>query len=146
MADPPLLQLRHQQLGLFGHRDHQLVQVFGGHRRHWPWRERGRRDLCEPRGVDAQHHLGQQVFVPVLQRHRPRIAAQRGGLQLGEHLRDVLERPVLQQPGEKQVADFQQRQILGVVDLTGRQQPRSLEVEQRRCHDEECGGLVKSQL
>ena len=83
-------------------------------------------------GVDAEHHLGQQLLVAVLQRHRPRVAAQRRCLELGEHLRDMLERPVLQQPGEQQVADLQQRQVLLVVHLTGGQQPRGLEVEQRR--------------
>ena len=103
--------------------------------------------ICgEPLGVDAQHHLGQQVGEPVLQRHRPRIAAQRGGLQLGEHLRDVLERAVLQQPGEQQVAHLQQRQILFVVDLAGRQQPGGFEVEQRRGDHEKRGGLLEIQL
>ena len=72
--------------------------------------------ICGERlGVDAEHHLGQQFGEPLLQRHRPRIAAQRRGLELGEHLRDVLERPVLQQPGEQQVAHLEQREVLLVV-------------------------------
>ena len=58
----------------------------------------------------------------------------------------MLERPVLQQPGEQQVADFQQREIFLVVDLAGRQQPRGFEVEQRRRDDEECSGLVEPHL
>ena len=130
---------------LLGHRHHHLVQVFGRYRRDWPRGECNRGDLGEPLGVDAQHHLRQQVLVPVLQRHRARIAAQRGGLQLGEHLRDVLERPVLQQPGEQQVADLQQRQVLIVVDLPRRQQPGRLEIEQRRGDDQERGGLLELQ-
>ena len=93
----------------------QLVQMLDGHRRYRPRGERDRGDLGEPFGVDAQHHLGQQAGEPVLQRHRAWIAAQRGGLQLGEHLRDVLVRPVLQQPGEQQVADLQQSQVFLVV-------------------------------
>ena len=105
-----------------------------------------RRDLGERCGVDAEHHLGQQVGEAVLQRHRPRIAAQRGGLQLGEHLGDVLERPVLQQPGEQQVAHLQQREVLLVVHLAGRQQPGRLEVEQRRGDHQERGRLVELQL
>ena len=116
------------------------------HRRHGPRRERGRRDLGEALGVDTQHHLGQQLGEPVLQRHRARIAAQRGGLELGEHRRDLLERPVLQQPREQQVARLEQREVLLVVDLARRQQPRRLEVEQRRGDDEELGGLVELQL
>ena len=82
---------------------------------HRPRGERGGRDLGEALGVDTQHDLGQQVGEPVLQRHGARIAAQRGGLQLGEHLRDVLERAVLQQPREQQVAHLEQRQVLLVV-------------------------------
>ena len=65
--------------------------------------------------VDAQHHLGQQIGVAVLQRHRARIAAQRGGLELGEHLGDMLERPVLQQPCEQQVTHLEQREVFLVV-------------------------------
>ena len=108
--------------------------------------ERDRGDLGEPRGVDAQHHLRQQFGEPVLQRDGARIAAQRGGLQLGEHLRDVLERAVLQQPGEQQVAHLQQRQVLLVVDLPGRQQPGGLEVEQGRGDHQERGGLLELEL
>ena len=120
--------------------------MLGGHHRYRPRRERGRRDLREPLGVDTEHHLGQQVGVPVLQRHRPRIAAQRGGLEFGEHLRDVLERPVLQQPGEQQVAHLEQREVFLVVDLPGRQQPGRLEIQQRGGDHQEGRGLVEFQL
>ena len=117
-----------------------------GHRRHRPGAERDRGDLGEPFRVDAQHHFGQQLGERILQRHRTRVGAQRCGLQLGEHLRNMLERAVLQQPGEQQVADLKQRQILFVVDLPGRQQPGGLEVEQRRGNHQERRGLLKFQL
>ena len=112
---PRRSQQLQQQLGLFGHRHLRGVQMLGADHRHRPRGERRRRDLGEAVGVDTEHHLGQQVVVPVLQRHRPRIAAQRGGLQFGEHLGDVLERPVLQQPREQQVAHLEQGQVLLVV-------------------------------
>ncbi len=51
--------------------------------------------------------------------------------------------PVLQQPGEQQVTRLEQREILLVLDLRGRQQPRGLEVEQRGRDDEELGGLAQ---
>ena len=97
-------------------------------------------------GVDAQHHLGQQVFVAVLQRHRPRIAAQRGGLELGEHLGDMLERPVLQQAREQQVAHLQQGKVFLVVDLACGQQARRLQIQQGRRDHQERGGLVEFEL
>lgn len=106
------------------------MQVTDADRRHRTRGEHGRGDLGEGRGVDADHHLGQQPLVAFLQRHRTRITAQRRGLQLGEQLRDVFERAVLQQPGEQQVADLQQRQVLVVLGLTGKQQPGRLQIQQ----------------
>ena len=58
----------------------------------------------------------------------------------------MLERPVLQQPREQQVAHLEQRQVLLVVHLTGGQQPGRLEVQQRGGDDEERGGLVELEL
>src|SRR6185437_2595315 len=52
----------------------------------------------------------------------------------------------LQQPSEQQVANLQQRQVLLVGYPAGRQQPGRLEVEERRGHDQECGGLFQLQL
>ena len=89
---------------------------------------------------------GSRSCVAVLQRHRPRVAAQCRGLEFGEHLGDVLERPVLQQPREQQVADLQQGKVLLVVHLAGGQQPRRLEVQQRRRDDQKRGGLVEFEL
>ena len=56
---------------------------------------------------------------------------------------DLLERAVLQQPGEQQVARLEQRDGLGVDQLALRQQPGDLQVEQGRGDDEELAGLVE---
>ena len=54
---------------------------------------------------------------------------------------DQLEGAVLQEAGEQQVTGLQQRQVLQVVHLALRQQARCLQVEQRRCDDDE-GALL----
>src|SRR5450756_1217680 len=56
---------------------------------------------------------------------------------------DVYKRQVLQQPGEEQVPGLKQRQVLLVLDLARGQQPRRLQVEQRRRHDKEVADLVQ---
>src|SRR6185437_3264989 len=66
--------------------------------------------------------------------------------ELGEHLGDVLERPVLQQPCEQQVADLEQRDVLLVVHFTGGQQPRGLEVKERGRDNEERGRFLELHL
>ena len=53
---------------------------------------------------------------------------------------------VLQQPGEEQVAGLEQRQVLLVLDVGGRQQPGRLQVEQGRGDHEELGGLAEVPL
>ena len=58
----------------------------------------------------------------------------------------MLERAVLQQPGEQQVAHLEQRQILVVFDLPGRQQPGGLEIEQGRGHHQKRRRLLQVQL
>ncbi len=58
----------------------------------------------------------------------------------------MFERAVLQQPGEQQVANLEQRQVFFVVDLSGRQQPGGLEVEQGGGDHQERGGLLQVQL
>ncbi len=55
----------------------------------------------------------------------------------------LLEGLVLQQPGKKQVPGLQQRDVVVVLDLAGRQQPGGLEVQQGGGDDEELAGLVK---
>ena len=54
-----------------------------------------------------------------------------------EPARGLLERAVLQQAGEEQVARLEQRDVLGVDELALRQQAGDLQVEQRRRDDEE---------
>jgi hypothetical protein len=54
---------------------------------------------------------------------------------------DVLERAVLQEPGEEDVAGLDEREVLLVLGTGLRQQPGGLEVEQGRGDDEELGGL-----
>ena len=60
-----------------------------------------------------------------------------------EHRGDLLERAVLQQPGEQQVAGLQQREVLLVLDVALRQQPGGLEVEQRRGDQQERRRLLE---
>ena len=60
-----------------------------------------------------------------------------------EHAGDLLERPVLQQPGEEQVARLEQREVLLVLDVALRQQPGGLEVEQGRGDQQERRGLLE---
>ena len=66
-----------------------------------------------------------------------------GAQAAGEPRRDVLERAVLQQPGEQQVSRLEQRDGLGVDQLALRQQPCDLHVEQRDGDDEELGCLFQ---
>ena len=56
---------------------------------------------------------------------------------------DLLERAILQEPGEQQIPRLQQRQILGVLDLAGGYQPRRLEVQQCRGDHDELAGLLQ---
>ena len=81
------------------------------------------RELVEP---DADEHLGQQGREALLQPDRAWMATglpRQPGLQ---HPCDLLERLVLQQPGEQQVARLQQREVLLVLDVALRQQARGL--------------------
>ena len=136
-------QQRQQCSGLFGYRNDHVAAGARARLSVRPRRESNGGDLREPVGVDAEHHLRQQSGEAIFQRHGPRIAAQRSSLQLGEHLRHVSERPVLQQPGKQQVAHFQQRQIGVVLHLPSRQQSRGFEVQQRRGNHQERRGLLE---
>ena len=86
---------------------------------------------------------GQQRREPLLEPDRPRVAPRLGGQPVLEDRRDLLERAVLHQPGEQQVARLQQCEVLLVLDVALRQQPGGLEVEQRRGDDEERGRLLE---
>ena len=61
----------------------------------------------------------------------------------GEPAGGLLEGPVLQQPGEQQVAGLEQRDILGVDQLALRQQPGDLQVEQGGGDDQELARLIE---
>ena len=60
-----------------------------------------------------------------------------------QEIGDVLVGPVLQQPGEEQVAGLEQGQVLGVLDLPRGQQPGRFQVEQGGGDDQELAGLVQ---
>ena len=94
------------------------------------------------RGVPPEQ-LRQQRREVALQRDLPRIPA---GLKLEggpHHARHLLERLVLQQPGEEQVAGFEQRDVFLVLHFAGGQEPGRLEVQQGGGDDEEFAGLIK---
>ena len=61
----------------------------------------------------------------------------------GDPLADPLEGSVLQQPGEQQVAGFEQGEVFGVVHLALGQQPGGFEVEQGGGDHDELGGLFE---
>ena len=90
------------------------------------------RDRGELIGTEAEQDLGQQLGEPAAPSAPAAGTGGPAGHLAGQHGRDLLVRPVLEQPGEQQVPGFQQRQVLLVVDLAGGQQPGRLEVEQRR--------------
>ena len=52
----------------------------------------------------------------------------RGAVELTEQLRDLTERPELQQAGEEHVPGLEQGQVLGILDLAGRDEAGRLEV------------------
>ena len=58
----------------------------------------------------------------------------------------MLERPVLQQPREQQIAHLEQREVFLVVDLPGRQQPGRLQIQQRGGDHQKGRRLVEFQL
>ena len=93
-------------------------------------------------GVLPEQLRKQRREVP-FERDLPRIAAAfelEGGT---HHARDLLERLVLQEPREQEVAGFQQGNVALILDFAGGQQPGRLEVEQGRGDDEEFAGFIK---
>ena len=93
--------------------------------------------------VDPEEHVGQQLGEARFELDRPAVAASRVRRELAQVRRRQLVRAVLQQPGEQQVAGLEQGQVVLVLDVGGGQQPRRLEVEQGRRHDEELGRLLQ---
>ncbi len=79
----------------------------------------------------------------LLEPHRARVPRRLDLDPPGEPGGGLLERPILQQPREQQVACLEQRDVLGVDQLALRQQPRDLQVEQGRRDDEELARLVE---
>ncbi len=94
-------------------------------------------------GAERPDELGNGVAVLLVEAHRAGVTAVLALQAAGEPRRDLLERAVLQQPREQQVARLEQRHRLGVDELALRQQPGDLHVEQRRGDDEELGRLVE---
>ena len=103
-------------------------------------------ELGELVQADADEHLGQQGREPVLQADRPRVPAGLPRQPGRQHPGDLLERAVLQQPGEQQVPRLEQREVLLVLDVALRQQPGGLEVEQRGRDEQERRGLLEVPL
>ena len=97
-------------------------------------------------GVSPSTSSGSSFGEPRLHRHRAREPARLHRQPLRQHRGDLLERPVLQQPGEQQVPRLQQREVLVVLDVARRQQPGRLEVEQGGRDHEELAGLVEIPL
>jgi hypothetical protein len=69
-----------------------------------------------------------------------------GPLELGQVTGREFVGAILQQPGEQEVPRLEKRHILLVVDLSGGQQARGLEIEQSRRYDEELGRLPQVPL
>ena len=92
-------------------------------------------------GVTPDQHVRQQLREPRFELDGATVPACLGTLEFGEVGGGEFVGAVLQQPGEEEVARLQQRQVLLVLDVAGRQQPRRLEVEQRGRNEEELGGL-----
>src|SRR5690606_35014570 len=78
-----------------------------------------------------------------LERHLPRVTALLLREPSGEPGARLLEGAVLQQPREQQIPRFEQCDILRVDQLTLGQQARDLQVEQRRCDDEELARAIE---
>ena len=97
-------------------------------------------ELLEP---DADQHLGQQGREALLHADLARVPRRLGGEPLLEHAGDQLERAVLHEPGEQQVAGLEQREVLLVLDVALGQQPRRLEVEQGRGDQQERRRLLE---
>ena len=86
---------------------------------------------------------GSSAGEPLLQPDRARVPPRLARQPPLEHAGDLLERLVLQQPGEQQVARLEQREVLLVLDVALRQQPGRLEVEQGRGDHQERRGLLE---
>ena len=93
--------------------------------------------------LSVQTSSGVALAVLLLEPHRARCRVASRSSVLGEPARHLLERAVLQQPGEQQVAGLEQGDVVGIDELALRQQAGDLQVEQGRRDDEELAGLVE---
>src|SRR3954447_1680871 len=140
---PRLTEPGGQDNGLLAHRDLGRVQMVESDGRYRPGCHRLRRRRGELLRRHPEQNLGQQRGERRLHRHLARVATTLFGEALREDSGHLLERAVLQQPGEQQVAGFEKGQVLLVLDVGGRKQAGHLQVEQRRRDDEEPAGLVE---
>ena len=107
--------------------------------------KRRRREGREVRQPDRNGHGRNRLRVALFQGNRARNAEGLLGQRRGDVPRDLLESSVLQQLGEKEVAPFEELQVLFLLAVA-RQQARGLHLEQRRRDDEEFGDLRKVEL
>ncbi len=119
------------------------MQVADADLRLLSWLQRSTRQCCELLKPDGDQHLRQQAAVALLETDAAWDATRLRSHPLRDHTCDVLERAVLQQPCEEQVAGLEQGEVLLVLHLGSRQQPDHLEIEQRRSDHEEARGLVE---
>src|SRR5258708_4240606 len=91
----------------------------------------------------AEQPLGRRADEARPHRHPPRESAAGGRHPARQHRRHLLVGAVLQQPREQQVPGLEQGEILLVVDLPRRQQPRGLGVEQGGGQQQERPALVR---
>ncbi|OEI67225.1 hypothetical protein Cus16_3126 [Curtobacterium sp. ER1/6] len=133
----------HDDRGLLADAHERRVQVLESDGRDLPRGERERRDRREVLHGQGPHELGRPRAEALLEPHPADVAAGFLLPLLPEPLGGLLERPVLQEPGEQQVAGLEQGDVLGVDEFTLRQEPGDLQVEQGRGDDEELAGLVE---
>ena len=107
--------------------------------------KRRRREGREVRQPDRNGHGRNRLRVALFQGNRARNAEGLFGERRGDVPRDLLESSVLQQLGEKEVAPFEELQVLFLLAVAG-QQARGLHLEQRRRDDEELGDPRKVEL
>ena len=128
---------------LLADRDERRVQVVEPHVRdlfRGEGQQRDRGEVFFRQGPDELGHGPPVLLVEPHGAHVPAVFAAEAPLEPRRHL---FERPVLQQPGEQQVARLEQGDRLGVDQLALRQQTRDLHVEQGRGDDEELGCLFE---
>ena len=93
--------------------------------------------------AQGPHQFGQHGGEARVQGGLPGEASGLLGHARGHHGGDVLERLVLQQPGEQQVPGLQESLVRLRVRGAGWQQPGGLEVQQGGGHHQELAGLVQ---